>query len=278
MSADQQQQDPDYLLRETDREVERLRKQHRWLGACLKEKIVFAPVDLGDASLKVLDVGCILLRDLRKEIAPSAQLVGLDYMASFLHDSPDGNIRYVTGDACEKPAGDLVGAFGLTHVRFVLPGCGSVGADRVVANLAETLAPGGWLQIQEMDLSAGRTSDPSALNDVLDLFEAVFEGGGMGGRFSAKLGESLSKAGLENVTLRSVELRVGRRLAADEGLRRLSVEPFKMTIPTLVGTAKAMGADLPESVFDELEERFEEEMLETGGTFGAFIAYGQRAL
>lgn len=78
-----------------------------------------------------------LLRDLRQKLAPSAQLVGLDYMASFLPDPlVDGNIRYVTGDACERPAADLFGAFDLTHVRFVLPGCGKAGADRVVSNLA----------------------------------------------------------------------------------------------------------------------------------------------
>lgn len=52
------QQDPEYLLRETNREVERLRQQHRWFQACLDDKIVFAPVDLGDPSLRVLDVGC----------------------------------------------------------------------------------------------------------------------------------------------------------------------------------------------------------------------------
>ncbi|KAJ0327389.1 hypothetical protein COL922a_013479, partial [Colletotrichum nupharicola] len=50
--------DPEYLLRETNREIERLRKQHQWFQGCLNNKIVFAPVDLSDSSLKVLDVGC----------------------------------------------------------------------------------------------------------------------------------------------------------------------------------------------------------------------------
>lgn len=102
---------------------------------------------------------------------------------------------------------------------------------------SETLAPGGWLQIQEMDLSAGRTEDPSAFNEVLQLFEAVFEAGGMGGRFSSKLDESFIKAGLKNVTLQRLEIPAGKRIV-DEKLAQLSIEPFKLTIPTVIGAAR----------------------------------------
>lgn len=52
------EQDPEYLLGATQREVERLTKQHTWIQTCLKGKIVFAPVDLQNPSLRVLDVGC----------------------------------------------------------------------------------------------------------------------------------------------------------------------------------------------------------------------------
>lgn len=39
-----------------------------------------------------------------------------------------------------------------------------------------------------------------------------------------------------------------------------------------------MGLELPESIFDRLEERFEHEMLETWAAFGTFVACGQRPL
>lgn len=88
-----------------------------------------------------------------------------------------------------------------------------------------------------MDLSAGRTEHPSAFNEVLQLFEAIFEAGGMGGRFSSKLDESFTKAGLKNVTLQRLEIPAGKRIT-NETLRQLSIEPFKLTIPTVIGAAK----------------------------------------
>lgn len=50
--------DPEYPLARTRREAERLHKQHVWQQICLNNQIVFAPVDLQKADLKVLDVGC----------------------------------------------------------------------------------------------------------------------------------------------------------------------------------------------------------------------------
>ncbi|KAJ4244315.1 hypothetical protein NW757_010674 [Fusarium falciforme] len=131
--------EPQYLLKESNREVERLQKQHAWFQRCLNNQIVFAPVDLNKEELKVLDVGCadgILLRDLQKQVTPSAQLVGVDIMNSFMPSSPQGNINYQVYDVCEPPSGKLEGAFDFTHVRYVLPGCAKVGYQQAVSNLA----------------------------------------------------------------------------------------------------------------------------------------------
>jgi hypothetical protein len=76
-----------------------------------------------------------LLRDLREQVPPSAQLVGVDVMRQFLPPSPEGNIRYQYYDVCEPPTGNLREAFGLTHVRYVLVGAAKVGVDTAVSNL-----------------------------------------------------------------------------------------------------------------------------------------------
>lgn len=69
-------------------------------------------------------------------MAPSAELLGLDLTSSFLPGSTEGNIRYGTANVCDAPTPELVGAFDLTHLRYVLVGCGPVGLDVPIGNLA----------------------------------------------------------------------------------------------------------------------------------------------
>jgi ubiquinone/menaquinone biosynthesis C-methylase UbiE len=135
MSADK---DPEYLLGETKREVERLQKQHAWHKLCLGDKLVWAPVDLQKPGLKVLDVGCAdgtLLRDLKQHVSASALLVGVDVMPGFLPPAGDGNISYAVGDVCEPPVPERAEAFDLTLVRYTLAGAAAYGIDKAVANL-----------------------------------------------------------------------------------------------------------------------------------------------
>lgn len=82
-----------------------------------------------------------LLRDLQKQVSPSAELVGVDLTPSFLPQSPQGNIRYAVGDICEPPVAGHANAFDLTHVRYVLPGSAKVGVETAVSNLAGTNTP-----------------------------------------------------------------------------------------------------------------------------------------
>lgn len=77
-----------------------------------------------------------LLRDLQKQLSPSAQLVGGDVMRNFIPSSPQGNINYTYFDICEPPVDELKEAFDLSHVRLVLGGSGKVGIDAAVANVA----------------------------------------------------------------------------------------------------------------------------------------------
>ncbi|RBR17261.1 hypothetical protein FVER53590_10787 [Fusarium verticillioides] len=190
---------------EISREVERLQKQHAWVQRCLDNKIVFAPIPLDKEGLRILDVGCadgVLLRDLKQQVSPSAQLFGAD------------------------------------QNNFIL-GAAKAGYQKAIDHLASTVAPGGWLQVHELDFDlTDRPNVGPAWRDVSNLIAAMFDGMGMGSNCIRKLPGAFEAAGLENVTVHSVDLPMGKLLGDDEAAE-LSWQPFVITIPSFLEGAKA---------------------------------------
>lgn len=168
-------------------------------------------------------------------------------------------------------------------------------------DITATVAPGGWLQIQELDLDPDRPALGQAGNDFNRILSGMFDKIGMGGQYASKIGESMEKAGLTNVSVKAVEFPLGKSIENEEA-RRNSIEPFKITIPSITQAAKGkllplpkrankirrldgltisltgLGVDLPESVFEDLPDRFEKEALEKGLSFRALIVVGQKPL
>ncbi|GKT55898.1 methyltransferase domain-containing protein [Colletotrichum tofieldiae] len=210
-------------------ELTRLQVQHRWIQMCLKDQIAFAPVDLTKEGLKILDMGCA-------DVPASAQMVGADVSTAFLPTSAQGNIRYVTQDVCDPPAAALRGQFDMTHVRNVLHSTQKSGIEQAVANLSDTLAPGGWLQIMEMDVTPGQPKQPQALQDLIQIIGYMFEKQGLDRHYARKIPGSMKKAGLENVTVETVECGIGKVLGDDAAVRS-SIEPFMHTIPLVARNA-----------------------------------------
>ncbi|OHW89443.1 methyltransferase domain-containing protein [Colletotrichum incanum] len=211
-STGNDQSDNSYLAMVGDIQAEltRLQVQHRWIQMCLKNKIVFAPIDLTKDRLKILDMGCA---------------------------DAQGNIRYVTQNVCDPPAAELKGQFDMTHVRNVLHSTQKCGIEQAVANLSDTLAPGGWLQVMEMDMTSGQLKQPQALQDLIQVIGYMFEKQGMDRHYARKIPDSMKKAGLENVTVKTVECGIGKVLG-DEAAVKSSIEPFMHTIPLVARNAK----------------------------------------
>lgn len=74
-------------------------------------------------------------------MSPTAKLVGVDIMSSFLPKSSQGNISFALGDVGEPPVPERTGVFDLTHVRFLLAWALTAGIDKVIQNLAGTHLP-----------------------------------------------------------------------------------------------------------------------------------------
>ncbi|KAF5567415.1 hypothetical protein FPHYL_3318 [Fusarium phyllophilum] len=213
----------------------------------------------------------VSLRDLKKQVSPSAQLVGADIVEAFLPGS-EGGICFEVYGLCESPRDQLVGAFDLTHMRYSILGAAKVGYQKAIA----TVAPGGWLQVHELDFDlTDRPNVGPAWRDVSNLIAAMFDGMGMGSDCIRKLPGAFETAGLVNVTVHSVDLPMGKLLGDDEAAE-LSWQPFVITIPSLIEGAKALGVQLPNSTYENLAERFEKEVKEEGAMFRALVTIGQK--
>ncbi|KAK1541169.1 methyltransferase [Colletotrichum paranaense] len=274
------QADNQYLamVGDVQAELTRLQVQHRWIQMCLKDKIVFAPVNTTNGGLRILDMGCAdgtLLRDLQKQVPPSAHMVGADVSTIFLPTSAQGNIRYVTHDVCDPPAGDLKGQFDLTHVRNVLHSAHRSGIEQAIANLADTLAPGGWLQIMELDISPDQPNQPQSLKDLIHIIGTMFEKQGMDRKYASKIPEAMKVAGLQNVKVERVECGIGK-VHGDEAAVKSSIEPFMHTIPLVARNAQMLVPDMDPVIYTSLEERYTKEMTEQGGIFPANVFMAQK--
>ncbi|KAI3541439.1 methyltransferase [Colletotrichum filicis] len=266
------------MVGDVQAELTRLQVQHRWIQMCLKDKIVFAPVDTTNGGLRILDMGCAdgtLLRDLQKQVPPSAHMVGADVSTIFLPTSAQGNIRYVTHDVCDPPAGDLKGQFDLTHVRNVLHSAHRSGIEQAIANLADTLAPGGWLQIMELDISPDQPNQPQSLKDLIHIIGTMFEKQGMDRKYASKIPEAMKIAGLQNVKVERVECGIGK-VHGDEAAVKSSIEPFVHTIPLVARNAQMLVPDMDPVIYTNLEERYIREMTEQGGIFPANVFMAQK--
>ncbi|KAJ3941016.1 uncharacterized protein N0V96_008892 [Colletotrichum fioriniae] len=269
------QADNQYLamVGDVQAELTRLQVQHRWIQMCLKDKIVFAPVDTTKNGLKILDMGCAdgtLLRDLQKQVPSSAHMVGADVSTIFLPTSAQGNIHYVTHDVCDPPAGDLKGQFDLTHVRNVLHSAHRSGVEQAVANLA-----GKYPYIMELDISPGQPNQPQSLKDLIHIIGTMFEKQGMDRKYASKIPEAMKMAHLQNVKVERVECGIGK-VHGEEAAVKSSIEPFMHTIPLVARNAQMLVPDMDPVIYSNLDERYTKEMTEQGGIFPANVFMAQK--
>ncbi|RSL59031.1 hypothetical protein CEP54_007487 [Fusarium duplospermum] len=126
-----------------------------------------------------------------------------------------------------------------------------------------------------MDLDYNRSEVGQATNDANRVFSGLFDQIGLGARFPSKLDKAFEAAGLVNVSIQNVDFPMGKRLGDDKAAQD-SWEPFALTIPSVVETAKSLGADVPDSIYDNLAERFEKEVKGQGSLWRSFIIIGQK--
>ena len=156
----------------SDREQERLHGQHHVMSHTLEQDIL-APVDMSRSGLRILDSGSaagkyknqcdgssssdIMLPgtwayDVARKCSPAAHyFLNTDIDGTIFPDEKPENLKFMQHDTREPFPIDLRNSFDFAHQRNVLPGTYGVPLKQAVQNLADTIKPGGWIQLVELD-------------------------------------------------------------------------------------------------------------------------------
>ena len=152
-----------------------------------------------------LDLGCGpcgLTRTLADRVGPTGQVTGLEYNPDFIEiarrDAP-ANVRIVQGDAYATGFPD--GAFDLVHMRFLASTSGQL--DRLLAEAARVVKPGGVLALEEADSSPMAVYPPHpAYLRIKAGMEAIFPVVGGQDPAAHRMYRILLDLGLQDVNFR----------------------------------------------------------------------------
>lgn len=260
---DMEQQDVEYVLGHSGRELERLISQARLYEPFTRQFFRDAGIAEG---MRVLDVGCgtgdVSFLAARM-VGPLGQVVGVDRAEVAVEtasrraaDLPLPNVRFVQGDVAtltfEEPFDAVVG-------RFVLQWCSDPSA--VLRQLTAQVRPGGVIEFQEPDWYGYHTRPPLPTWERCAhwIIEAL-ERSGADPYLGVKLFATFTRAGLPPPALY-----VHAPIAAgpDHPLYEHAAHLVRTLLPTLVreGLATASEVDV-----DTLAARLRDEAAAGGGT------------
>ncbi|TVY85167.1 N-methyltransferase tcpN [Lachnellula suecica] len=139
-----------------DGEYDRLQSQHDMFKSIMKGKLIFAPVDLSNPDLHVLDSATAdgyWLVDLSSSVPPTATLSGSDIAPQHFRSGSQlpQNVTLFTHNIFDAWPEHCQSAFDLVHQRFVLPVCSDTTSVNVIRKLMTCVKPGGWIQIHDAD-------------------------------------------------------------------------------------------------------------------------------
>jgi SAM-dependent methyltransferase len=157
--------------------------------------------DLGLATgWRCADVGAgtgSIARLLARAVGPQGSVLAVDTDTRFLEPLADATLRVRQQDITAEPL--PAGEFDLVHARLLLEHLPA--RDAVLPALAEALAAGGWLLVEDFDWSVAALVDPpSPVHDkVTAACRAFLEAHGYDAAYGRRLPRALRAAGLVDV-------------------------------------------------------------------------------
>jgi ubiquinone/menaquinone biosynthesis C-methylase UbiE len=174
-------------------------------------------------------------------VGPSGRVLAVDLDTRFLEPIRSDTLLVEQVDITTTDLPD--GPYDLIHARLLLEHLGQ--RDEVLRRLARSLAPDGWLLIEDFDWSTATVVDPPSVlqTKIADACRTVFSQHAYDPEYGRRLPRALSAAGLVDVTTRAVSAQV----AADpvRGVPQWELLVGQLS-PALLGLGLVTAAELDE--------------------------------
>ncbi|KAI1115294.1 hypothetical protein F5Y14DRAFT_440624 [Nemania sp. NC0429] len=269
--------DAKYLLPEPQKEVDRLTANASVFAYGMNNRRVLAPLDMTKPGLKVLDsvtADGLFLRAIEPLLAKPCALSGYDIMPSFFPTSYSPHFTYGVHNLAEPWPVDMHGQYHLVHQRFALPGGGKTATPRQsVGYLSKLVAPGGWIQLGEMDVKKPAKGG-QAITDAMVLMRAMFKAVCGSDSFAYDMSDWLREEGFEDVTEEIFEIPLGP-LCDDPVIGKRGVDRGVQSWQAVLGVVQKLKLDVDESVTDNIIGRFTDELTRDGGAYNLRFVYGR---
>lgn len=191
-----------------DNDSPHARDQHRCLAAMLDpfstERLSQTGVSAGWRCWEVGAGGGSVAVWLAEQVAPSGSVLATDVKPS--HVSPTTGLEVARHDVVTDPLPDA--AFDLVYARLVLLHLPQ--RDAVLRRLAGALRPGGWLQLDEFDITYGPSLlvPDRAAGELYEKFLAakakLFDRAGADGAWGQRVPQAMRAAGLCDIDAAAV--------------------------------------------------------------------------
>ncbi|KAF2875936.1 hypothetical protein BDV95DRAFT_603328 [Massariosphaeria phaeospora] len=264
--------DNQYVLR-NENELTRQHLQHAVIKDAMGGQLLFAPLDLHSSPpLRILD-SCTAdgtwIRDLQTSTPSTVEqqpvFVGTDIEKSYFPAQPWGNnTQYQVQNVTKPWPKEWINGFDIVHQRLALscPGDG-VATKSLIANYAEMLKPGGWIQIVELADWTSENDGP-AWRDMMICLSDMIRCIGSSLEHVHRVKGWFEELGLVDVEERVVVANYGTR--EDKQLEAVGKEAALLTargILPVVASFPQESLTLPKERVHQIKSELEKEL---GGT------------
>ncbi|EOA82299.1 hypothetical protein ACJQWK_05011 [Exserohilum turcicum] len=260
----------------------RLEDQHETIMHAMGGKAVYAPIDLTQPGLRILDSACAngrWIKDMQASFPFNHEYVGTDVVDSLYPVPAPAGVHFQNQSIKEAFPEQWKGTFNLVHQRLVMAAAAPEKAPLfVVENLASMLKADGWLQMVEV-ITTPLSENPASKNQYIDMLDTLYAN--LYGNsdlnkpnLMSRLPQAMKDAGLRNVQQTEVLVKYGAAVS-DPAVREKSLRTAVAGVPYFLSVLKAIPGVFKDE-WNDLETRLYKDLAEQGGYMKYIVCWGQK--